>query len=336
MHFANRLAIMFKIIGGDGQEYGPVTAEQLRGWIVENRANGETKVRPEGGGDWIPLSALPEFADALAAGIPAEAPPQAPTEDAPVWTPAYDEAFTPPSESLDVGECLGHGWQLLTSHSLLIVGATSIVWALLTASSFTCLGGIISMVMGGALYGGLALLILRLIRGQPASVGVVFSCFGAGFVQLMLINIVTHFLSGIGMLFCLLPGIYLKVIWVFSLGLAADRGMAFWPAMELSRRVVSAQFFRVAALMAVAYLPVIIFTIYSSQQISSYMLATFGDSLATFKWDTLKEHLDDLARFAARLELQQQLLLLLNLPFAYAAVFYAYEKLFGAKRRKAD
>ncbi len=324
---------MFKIIGGDGQEYGPVTAEQLRAWIAENRANGETKVRLEGGAEWVPLSALREFADALAAGAPVEEPPQAEREDVPAWTPAGDERSTAPCESLDVGACLGQGWQLVTQHPLLIIGATSLVWALITAGSFTCLGGVISMVMGGALYGGLAVLFLRLIRGEPASVGVVFSCFGAGFVQLMLINVVTHFLSGLGMLFCLLPGIYLKVIWVFSLGLAADRGMDFWPALELSRRVVSAQFFRVAALMAVAYLPVIIFTIYSSQQISSYLLATFGDSFASLRWDTLREHLDEVARFAARLEFQQQLLLLLNLPFAYAAVFYAYEKLFSARRR---
>lgn len=324
---------MFKIIGGDGQEYGPVTAEQLRAWIAENRANGETKVCPEGATDWVPLSALPEFAAALAAGAPVEEPPQAEREEVSATAPAANEWSTAPCESLDVGDCLGRGWQLLTRHSLLIVGATSLVWALIMAGSFNCLGGVISLVIGGALYGGLSLLFLKLIRGEPTNVGIVFSCFGVGFVQLMLINIVTHFLSGLGMLFCLLPGIYLKVIWVFSLGLAADRGMDFWPAMELSRRAVSAQFFRVAALMGVAYLPVIIFTIYSSQQISSYMLATFGDSFATFKWDTLKDHLDEVAQFAARLEFQQQLLFLLNLPFAYAALFYAYEKLFGVKRR---
>jgi len=39
---------MYKIIGADGKEYGPIPAEQLREWIAEGRANAQTKVLPEG------------------------------------------------------------------------------------------------------------------------------------------------------------------------------------------------------------------------------------------------------------------------------------------------
>ena len=53
---------MYRIIGKDGQQYGPVTAEQLRGWIAENRANAQTLVQTDGAQDWKPLGALPEFA----------------------------------------------------------------------------------------------------------------------------------------------------------------------------------------------------------------------------------------------------------------------------------
>ena len=35
---------MYKIIGADQKEYGPVTAEQLRQWIAEGRVNGQTSV----------------------------------------------------------------------------------------------------------------------------------------------------------------------------------------------------------------------------------------------------------------------------------------------------
>ena len=34
----------YKIIGGDGQEYGPATLEELRSWIVDARVNGQTLV----------------------------------------------------------------------------------------------------------------------------------------------------------------------------------------------------------------------------------------------------------------------------------------------------
>jgi hypothetical protein len=53
---------MYKILGGDGKEYGPVTAEALRQWVNEGRASGQTQVCAEGTTKWEPLAALPEFA----------------------------------------------------------------------------------------------------------------------------------------------------------------------------------------------------------------------------------------------------------------------------------
>jgi hypothetical protein len=68
---------MYKVIGADGKEYGPITADQLRGWIAENRANAQTRVLPEGSAEWKPLSEIPEFAPALF-GAPAAAAASAP------------------------------------------------------------------------------------------------------------------------------------------------------------------------------------------------------------------------------------------------------------------
>jgi hypothetical protein len=66
---------MFKIIGADQQQYGPVSAEQIRQWIAEGRANGQTLALAEGSTEWKPLGSLPEFAEALARLAPAPAPP---------------------------------------------------------------------------------------------------------------------------------------------------------------------------------------------------------------------------------------------------------------------
>jgi hypothetical protein len=68
---------MYKITGADGKVYGPISAEQLRGWIAENRANAQTLVLPEGAVEWKPISAIPELAHLLespAASAPAPAP----------------------------------------------------------------------------------------------------------------------------------------------------------------------------------------------------------------------------------------------------------------------
>jgi hypothetical protein len=61
---------MYKIIGADQKEYGPVAADQLRQWIVEGRVNANTLVQAEGQTGWQPLSTVPELASALPLSAP--------------------------------------------------------------------------------------------------------------------------------------------------------------------------------------------------------------------------------------------------------------------------
>jgi hypothetical protein len=53
--------VMYRIIGADGKEYGPVTPEQLKQWLAEGRANLQSKVRPEGETEWKTLGEIPEI-----------------------------------------------------------------------------------------------------------------------------------------------------------------------------------------------------------------------------------------------------------------------------------
>lgn len=62
---------MYKIIGADQKEYGPVSVEQLHKWMSEGRINLQTKVCAEGTTDWIELGSLPEFAEVTPAAGPA-------------------------------------------------------------------------------------------------------------------------------------------------------------------------------------------------------------------------------------------------------------------------
>lgn len=53
---------MFTIIGGDGKEYGPVTAEQIRAWIRAGRSNYDTKAKALGTDEWRTVGDFLEFA----------------------------------------------------------------------------------------------------------------------------------------------------------------------------------------------------------------------------------------------------------------------------------
>jgi type II secretory pathway pseudopilin PulG len=66
---------MYKIIGNDGKEYGPVSADQIRQWIASGRCGAQTLAQAEGSNNWRSLSQFPEFAAAFANAIPNPPPP---------------------------------------------------------------------------------------------------------------------------------------------------------------------------------------------------------------------------------------------------------------------
>ena len=57
---------MYKILGSDGCEYGPVSAGKIKQWIQEDRVEQKTPVMPDGAEDRVFLGSLPEFAEAFA------------------------------------------------------------------------------------------------------------------------------------------------------------------------------------------------------------------------------------------------------------------------------
>jgi hypothetical protein len=66
---------VYKIIGADGREYGPVSAEQLRQWMAEGRVNAQTSALAEGSTQWQLLGQFPEFASSAPTGMHASPPP---------------------------------------------------------------------------------------------------------------------------------------------------------------------------------------------------------------------------------------------------------------------
>jgi hypothetical protein len=79
---------MFKIIGGDGRQYGPVSADQIRQWLAEGRANAQTLVQAEGSLDWKPLGQFPEFAPSAPPPLGTTPPPAAaPVPPPPTFQP---------------------------------------------------------------------------------------------------------------------------------------------------------------------------------------------------------------------------------------------------------
>src|SRR5437899_3501396 len=145
---------MYKIIGADGREYGPISAEQLRQWIAEGRANAQTKVLPEGTTEWKSLSELPEFSVAAAS-----APPAFVVTPAPVVADA-SQVSGPATGLMIVGilELLGHAMALVFN----LVGVSFLTatqganqaWANFMSGTVGVVTAIVGLILAGVILFG--------------------------------------------------------------------------------------------------------------------------------------------------------------------------------------
>lgn len=246
---------MFTIIGADGREYGPVAVEQVNSWIAAGRADYKTKARREGSIQWMPLAEFPEFAGGSTSGLLPAIAGLAPA--GPVDANIYTADLVARAPKLGIGNTIARSWELLKGNFWLLVAATFVVLlalAVMLAMVYRTpiLGTIASLLFIGVFLGGLYYYYLRRLRGETVKFGDAFAGFTLAFVPLMLGGLVSSLLTCVGLVFLILPGIYLAVAWAFTPLLIIDKEMDFWTAMEVSRRVITAQWWRVFGLMFLA------------------------------------------------------------------------------------
>jgi hypothetical protein len=259
----------YTIIGGDQKPYSSVTPDDIRRWIADGRLNAQSLAREENDTEWRPLSAFPEFADALASQTAAPLPPAPSLAVSADWQERDYE--------LDIGGCISRGWGLVKNNFWPVVGVTALVLliniginqiiglftrpvlhAMLVQHQFSAgeifivlMAAIISAPIYAIFTAGLFKYYLKLIRGEDAGIGDAFSGFGPSIGQLILLGLIMNTLVMIGCVLCLIPGIYLSVAWYFAIPLIIDRRMNFWAAMECSRKMVNKHWFLVFAFLLV-------------------------------------------------------------------------------------
>jgi hypothetical protein len=227
---------MYFLIGADGREYGPFTADQIRDWVSQGRANAHSRIRRDGETAWQALRELPEFADLVGAAVnTAPSPPPALTPD------LIAADYLARNAVLDIGSCISRGWALVRDNPGLLIGGTFLTWLVVFGIAMVPIVGLVGIFLNPVLFGGLFLVVLRRIRGENPGVGDVFSGFNLAFLQLGLAGVVSTLLIAVGLVLCLIPGLYLAVGYAFTLPLVIDKRLEFWTAMEVSRQVVHRQ-----------------------------------------------------------------------------------------------
>jgi hypothetical protein len=183
---------------------------------------------------------------------------------------------------IEIGSSITRSWNLLKTHFGLILVVTILFvliqsaiqgpaglghWALddgqryrspvtavlhAIALPLVIFGWLLSAFLVGPLYGGYFRFFLKLTREGRAGIEDLFSGYTTAFVPLGLTSLLVSALTSVGLMLCLIPGIYLLVAWSFALPLVIDRGMQPWDAMELSRRVITRQWFPMFGLLVLA------------------------------------------------------------------------------------
>jgi len=272
---------MFTILGADGKEYGPVPTAKIHEWINGGRANLTTKAKHADEGVWKTLGEFAEFSapptaataadTSPAAAMPAAAPIQ---PSGAVDAKAYAADLIARAAPLDIFGCLSRSFDLWKANLLPLVGVTFVVFvATAVLGMVPILGAIANIVLSGVFYGGLYYYYLGKMRGEPREFGDAFAGFSRAFGPLALASLFTVLLTMaavcvlivpwavgmmmagqqhhpnplllVGLFVCVLPIIYLSVGWAFTFALVIDQGLSPWAAMEVSRRVIARQWFRV-------------------------------------------------------------------------------------------
>lgn len=207
---------MYIIIGGDGREYGPVSAEDLRRWIAEGRLNAQSLTKAESDAEFRPLAAFPEMADAFAPQTPPTGTLSASADSTDFGERDYD---------LEIGGCLARGWNLFKDHLGTLFGSFLLVMLILIAVGavvnvivmmlipkpwlssaafklgFNVFFQAVLALVNGPLFGGLFFIFIEKMRGRPAGIGDLFIGYEKAFAQLYLGNFVVAFLVGL----CFVP-----------------------------------------------------------------------------------------------------------------------------------
>src|SRR6266545_4574592 len=156
---------MYKIIGADQKEYGPVTADQINTWILEGRANHQTLAQAAGTSEWKTLAELPEFAPILSSKYSAPLTGLA----APTLTA---DAVLARGVGVNIGDCLSRGWRLLLNNLPLFLGVSLVLLLIRFGLGFIpVIGPLVYWIIFGSLYGGFYMTFLKRVRGESAVIG---------------------------------------------------------------------------------------------------------------------------------------------------------------------
>jgi len=145
--------------------------------------------------------------------------------------------------SINIQRYLQQAWQMFRENIGAFLGFTLTLFAVWLATSMVDAGSsLLFSSVAAPFYAGYSIVAFKIMLQQPFQ----FSDFFRGFnyfLPLFLASLASSIVVGIGFILLLIPGIYLAISYMFTTFLVIDYHMEFWQAMEISRKIISRNWF---------------------------------------------------------------------------------------------
>lgn len=146
--------------------------------------------------------------------------------------------------SIDFSTAYKDALNIFQKEAMLFVVFTLVVFIINAVLIFIpVIGTIGSIVVQPALSAGYYLVADRIRRGESIRFEDFFDGFkGPQFGQLILLSLISGILIGIGLVFCVIPGLWLAISYMLAMPILIFIRLEFWDAMEASRKIIAKNF----------------------------------------------------------------------------------------------
>jgi len=145
--------------------------------------------------------------------------------------------------TINIQRYFRQGWEMFRENVGEFIGFTLVIFAVwLVSAMFDAGSSLLFSAVAAPLYSGYSIVAFKLSNGHPFQFSDFFKGFSY-FLPLFLVSFASTLLVSIGFVLLLLPGIYLAICYMFTTFLVIDYRMEFWQAMEMSRTIISRNWF---------------------------------------------------------------------------------------------
>ncbi len=157
-----------------------------------------------------------------------------------------DESLViPEMNNIDIGKCFSDSWILYKKHALLYSSLSILfVIASIVSSRAGNFANFFVNLLYGPLMASITIAAAKSHKDEPITFATFFSYPKPILLTLIGASLLTGLLSLIGLVFLIIPGLYLIIGYSFTIPAIIDRDLNIWQAMEFSRKSIDQKWFK--------------------------------------------------------------------------------------------